>query len=259
MKYQSSKHALKGFTLLEMMVVLGIIAVLTAVVIPISRGYYASSRMRAQNSNAKVIYNSLQTVCQEFEFAERGEGGSMFYGNTAKEELGDKELEKHGFLKLFVVNGSIESLEVYRKEIAPDGLSTALKLSTSNMRVVSTPEGLVGGVPIKEAMDYYKYDENHNGATGDDDPMPSNFLQRVNRIFSNAETTSYVALIEDYTVRAVYAADTEDSYYIGAFPTRMDEDGNFSLTDIKVNNDEKPENILNYVNKAWKTSYKVTS
>ena len=71
----------KGFTLLEMMIVLAIIAVLTAVLVPTITNYLTRSRLNTANANAKVIFNSLQTIMQEYEFNERPANTSLFYGS----------------------------------------------------------------------------------------------------------------------------------------------------------------------------------
>ena len=72
-----------GFTLLEMMISLGIIAILTAILIPTVNSYLTRSRLNTANSNAKVIFNSLQTIMQEYEFSDRTQPESSdLYGFT---------------------------------------------------------------------------------------------------------------------------------------------------------------------------------
>lgn len=241
MKHRSQKLAVKGFTLLEMMIVLGIIAVLTAVVVPISRGYYASSRMRAQNSNAKVIYNSLQTVCQEFEFADRSVKGSLFYGNGDTAELQSKT----GTLALIIENGSLT--KVFENE--------SKTAATADDRTITLTNGNKISVPLRTALYNVNLTPNDSGSWNTAaDPDPSNFVQRVNRIFSNSETTSYVAFIQDYSVRAVFSGDTMDSYYIGAFPNRIDEESEFTLKDLAFDQ-AHGDFVVNYVNEVWGTSF----
>lgn len=65
------QHKVKGFTLIELMVVIGIIGVLSAVLIPSMNAYYTRSRIKTTNSNAKVLFNAAQTAAQEFQFRER--------------------------------------------------------------------------------------------------------------------------------------------------------------------------------------------
>ena len=90
------RQAVSGFTLLEIVIVMGIITILLTVLIPTMRTYMTKSRLNTANSNAKVIFNSLQTIMQEYEFEERGEDTSMFYGNG-----------KTGNIQFYCINGNI--------------------------------------------------------------------------------------------------------------------------------------------------------
>ncbi|WP_295153036.1 type II secretion system protein [uncultured Ruminococcus sp.] len=49
----------KGFTLVELVVVIAIIGVLAAILVPLMMGYVKKARLRSHNSNAKVVYNVL--------------------------------------------------------------------------------------------------------------------------------------------------------------------------------------------------------
>lgn len=75
----------KGFTLTELIIVLAIIGILTAILIP-SWGYYLQrSRIRSQNYKAKVIFNAAQTVVTDLEFSERHY--NSFGGTNAKKYI----------------------------------------------------------------------------------------------------------------------------------------------------------------------------
>ena len=82
MKEQKQSKRLSGFTLIEMIIVMGIIGILLTVLVPAMNGYITRSRLNTANANAKVLYNSAQTIMQEYEFRERPLASSAFYGNT---------------------------------------------------------------------------------------------------------------------------------------------------------------------------------
>lgn len=62
---------LKGFTMTELIIVIAIIGVLSAIILPSYMSWIAHSKIRKQNNNAKVIFNAAQTVVQDYRFKER--------------------------------------------------------------------------------------------------------------------------------------------------------------------------------------------
>lgn len=50
----------RGFTLIELIVVIGILAILAALAIPAVAGYLENSKARTNVSNAKIIHNAAQ-------------------------------------------------------------------------------------------------------------------------------------------------------------------------------------------------------
>ena len=69
----------KGFSLIELIVVIAIISILMAILIP-SWGYFLKrSRIRTANAKARIIFNAAQTACTEYSQSEKNLAAASRY------------------------------------------------------------------------------------------------------------------------------------------------------------------------------------
>ena len=181
-----------GFTLIEMVVVIAIISILLLTLVPAMYNYYTSSRLKSANSDAKVLFNSAQTIMQEYEFSERSAKDSFFYGYN-KDALHTGTVMLKG-----KVNSSGKGV-IY--QVAVNGTD----LFTSETAAA--------------AADYAAY-KTENGKTV---PNPSTFGGRLARLYPDFDSTAWCIFIRNYSVRCVVAASTDSSDYVGGYPIKADE------------------------------------
>ncbi len=155
----------KGFSLIELIVVLAIISVLTMIVVMAWNDYIFQSKIRSANSSAKVIFNAVQAECIKQESIEKlqdpadryvGDGDFYFYwdgghpssGNT-ETALANNPNDQHfatvinniaddGVYKVFVRDYTVQSV-VY----SPDQTSRylgAYPTKTEDVINVATPK-----------------------------------------------------------------------------------------------------------------------
>lgn len=220
-KKTTLREKLRGFTILELIVVIAIVSVLLGVLVPSMRSYFIRSRLNTANSNAKVLFNSLQTICMEYELADRSAESSVFYGGADTNGDGRTEATTTGWIFLC----SQESVQ----NRADYGNITQIAVST----------------PYSGQLNLV----NEN--------TPSSLRNRVVRLFEESGEMYWAAYIRDYQVKTVWCAATGSTDYIGAYPVKKTEPSDHGMDEYGsggLQSDMLVQDIVAWSGESWGTT-----
>lgn len=205
MSRKIQKHARpKGFTLIELIVVVAIIGVLLGVSIPTITGYMRRSRLKTANANSKLIFNSLQTICQELEFSERDDAVTTFYGSEQLLDASGAPVMKNGSLVMTGITDG--ALVIY----SIDGVASVEVWQDDNGDgVVETKANTAFNTALAAVLN--------------DDSTRSSFMNRMDRLYASNTETTWVAYISGFQVQAVLCSDAPGTGYVGSYPTNTTE------------------------------------
>ena len=97
----------KGFTLVELIVVLVILAILAALLIPALTGYIDKAKKKSVTAECRQVVMAAQTLYDE-KYGEIASGKVVFEGETAA--TGDTTISKSDVKDLAEVKGTINSI-----------------------------------------------------------------------------------------------------------------------------------------------------
>ncbi len=201
----------KGFTLIELIIVIAIIGVLAGVLIPTWSAYIQRARTRSQNLKAKTILNAAQTVVTDMKFYERK--GMNKYINAADS---DKAKIAERYLYGTVSNvGGVHTEWYYYWNGSTGTITNA------------------DGTPI-ESTAYSKSIFNK---------WNKEISDSINKII-NEDELIYKIYVKDYKVMSVVSARFENDRYLGTYPITLDEIDNSTTLKGKI----APRNVANIRN-----------
>lgn len=96
----------KGFTLVELIVVIAIIGILAAVLIPTISGYVKNAKVSSDEQTARGMYNIYSSFVNEVELGQTNKSFDVYYeditGKTLENFTGYKGINKNNLVKVWV-------------------------------------------------------------------------------------------------------------------------------------------------------------
>lgn len=184
----SKRHTKKGFTFMELVIVIAIFGILVGILTPAWAHYLQRSKYKAQNAKAKAVFNAAQTIITDLDFAERKYRAVL---------SSQSEVAKYIYTPIAGDSDDTND-EWYYYWNGRQGFRCD---SSRNAIAFTAPDGTSA---VRQTII---------------DEWNEKIGRAINRIVS--EDMVYVIWVKDYKVQAVVSGNNNNDHYIGAHPTTV--------------------------------------
>lgn len=194
----------KGFTLIELIIVIAIIGILMGLLIPSWSYYMQRSRTRTQNAKAKTIFNAAQTIVTDMNFSDRSEirKYEKYKGDPSKNTQKD--------LAHDAIYGSPVDASNIRLDLGTNSTEWFYYWNGNEGFRVDSAGNVIDDSAVSSAK--ANATSKWNQKIGDD----------IKKIVDD-ENMVYKIYVKDYQVMSVVSSRFENDSYLGAYPTNLDE------------------------------------
>ena len=179
---------LKGFTLMEMIIVLAIIGVLIGILAPTMSTYYWKSRVKDANADAKMVYNAAQTAVQKYVSIDRMK--TDLWNATQPVAIDRKSIFSSNFDVIIEYNATTRMFTLKTVDASSTGTSDILSVSV---------------------------DEPIDKTSNDGKVLYQKVVSDILKTVSDADRTNWAVFVNGYIVESAVSANGRGTRNIGYY------------------------------------------